>query len=130
MCSVFNLQLIEVLFGSNGCGIGFAQRGSEGAVLLCRKTNLLFQRLLCGFGIRQPLCIVVLAVVALLQLGIGSSQRLFILRNRILLKLKPALQRGKLGGKTCCTLFKALNASRGESELALRFLDLLVAGRC
>ena len=124
--AVFDLQLIEICLGSNGSGVGFAQCCRKGTVLLCSKSDLLLERLLCCFGIRQPLGIIILAVIALLQLGICGSQRLFILRDRIPLKLKPPLQGGKMCRKPGCGLFKALNTGSGESELALRFLNLLI----
>ena len=93
LSTVFNLQLVKVCLGSDGRRVRFAERGGKRAVLLCGQTDLFLECLLCGFGICKALRIIVLAVIAFLQFGIGGSQRLLVLCDCVLLKLQPAFQR-------------------------------------
>jgi hypothetical protein len=52
-----------------------------------------FQLLLFVLRVRQPLCVIVLPRIALLQLVAGLLERALILPDRVLLKLKGALKR-------------------------------------
>ena len=96
--------------------------------LLCCRSHLFLERLLCGFRVGQALGVIVLAGKALLQLVVRRRKRPFILRHSILLQGQAALQRRKLGGKAGGAAFKALHAGGCQLELALRLSDLLIDG--
>ena len=75
-------------------GIRFAQRILIVLICLCGAGYFRFQLLLFVLRIRQPLRVIVLPRIALLQLVAGLLKRALVLTDRILLKLKGALKRG------------------------------------
>ena len=64
-------------------------------IRLCSAGHFCLQLLLFVLRIRQPLLVVVLPGIALLQLIAGLLERTLVLADRILLKLKGALKRGQ-----------------------------------
>ena len=104
---VLPLQLFDFLNGSailvlisvqirhcgNRCGIRFAQRILIVLIRLRSAGHFCFQLLLFVSRVRQPLRVVVLPCIALLQFIAGLLERALILPDRILLKLKGPLKR-------------------------------------
>lgn len=63
---------------------------------------------------------------ALLQLVVEGGERALVLRDGLLLKREPPLERGELRSQPFRTLLEALHARGGKAELALRLGDLLL----
>ena len=97
-------------------------------ICLCGAGYFRFQLLLFVLRIRQPLRVIVLPRIALLQLVAGLLKRAFILTDRILLKLKGALKGRKLRRQTRRGRLEIFHARRGQPERRLRFLDLFIDG--
>ena len=126
--TVLDLERIQIGLRRDGRGIRITQRRRVRAYLLCRRRNLLLEGLLGGLGGFQPLCIVVLAIIALRQLIVGGFQRTLVLIDGVLLQRQAALQRGKLGSKARGGALEALHTGGSQLELGLRFCDLLADG--
>ena len=91
--AVFRFQCVQIGLGGNGGGVVLAEGGRIRPELLCRRSHLFLERLLCGFRVGQPLRVIVLAGKALLQLIVCCRKRTLILCYRILLQGQAALQR-------------------------------------
>ena len=93
--TIFALISVQIRLCGNRRGVRFTQRILIVLIRLCGAGYFCFQLLLFVLRIRQPLGIVVLPGIALLQLVTGLLERTLILTDRILLKLKGALKRGQ-----------------------------------
>ena len=80
----------------------------------------------CNGSFCQALGAIRLAGEALLQLAVGSGERALVLRDSLLLKREPPLERGQLRSQPFRALLEALHARGGKAELAFRFGDLLL----
>ena len=97
-------------------------------IRLCGAGYFCFQLLLFVLRVGQPLCIIVLPGITLLQLIAGLLKRALVLADRILLKLEGALERGQLGGQPRRGRLKILHACGSQMKRRFRFLDLLIDG--
>ena len=126
--SVLDLDRIKVCLCRNGRGVRFAQRCFIVCVRGCGVRHFLLELGLLLLGVLQPLCVVVLAVVALAELITGGLQRLLILTDGIFLQGELPLQRSQMGGKPRRGLLKVVHPGTCQLERGLRFLDLLLDG--
>ena len=126
LLAVFFLDQIEIALGGDGGRVGIAQRAAVLLIGCGGAGDFLFELCLPGLCFFQPLGVVALPVIALLQLIAGLLERALILPDRILLQRQRALKRVELGGKAGRGLFKVLHACAGQLEGGLRLLDLLL----
>ena len=124
--AVLGLERVQIGPRGDGGGVAVAQRLRKGAHLLRGGGHLCPERLLCGSGVGEALGVVALPGKALLQLVVGGGERAPVLRDGLLLKREPPLERGQLHSQPFRTLLEALHARGGEAKLALRFSDLLL----
>ena len=124
--AVLGLERIQIGPCGDGGGVAVAQRLRKGAHLLRSGGHLRLERLLGGSGVGEALGVVALPGKALLQLVVGGGERALILRDGLLLKREPPLERGQLRSQPFRTLLEALHARGGKAELAFRFGDLLL----
>ena len=128
LLAVFLLDQIEVASGGDGRGVRLPKR--RAILLVCSggTGDLLPELGLSVFRLFQPLGVVALSGIALLQLIAGLPERAFVLSDGILLQGQRALERVQLCGKTRSRLFKVRHARAGQFEGGLRLLDLLLHG--
>ena len=119
---------VQIRLCGNRRGVRFAQRILIVLICLCGAGYFRFQLLLFFLRVRQPLRVVVLPCLALLQLVAGLLERSLILPDRILLKLKGALKGRKFRRQTRRGRLEILHTRGGQPERRLCFLDLLVDG--
>ena len=91
--TVFALIGVQICLRGDGRGIRFAQRIFIVLIRLRGAGHFRFQLLLFVLRVRQPLRVVVLPRIALLQLIAGLLKRTLILAYCVLLKLEGALER-------------------------------------
>ena len=91
--AILALVGVQICLGRNRRGIRFAQRIFIVLIGLRSAGYFLLQLLLFVLRVRQPLRVVVLPCIALLQFIAGLLERALILPDRILLKLKGSLKR-------------------------------------
>ena len=125
---VFLLIGFQVLLGGDGGGVRFAQGITIILIGNGSRFHLKSQVFLTGFGLFQPLGVILMAVVVFLQLIISGHQRPAVLLHSPLLLGELLSQPGQLGFRARDGLFVVLNASPGQTEGGLGFLDLLVDG--
>ena len=84
-CAVFTLISVQICLGRDRRGIRFAQRMLIVLIRLCGAGYFCFQLLLFVLRVGQPLCIIVLPGITLLQLVAGLLERTLVLTDRVLL---------------------------------------------
>ena len=128
LLAVFLLDQIEVTTGGDGRGVRLPKR--RAILLVCSggTGDLLPELGLSVFRLFQPLGVVALSGIALLQLIAGLPERTLILSDGVLLQGQRALECVQLCGKTRSRLFKVRHARAGQFEGGLRLLDLLLHG--
>ena len=127
-CAVFTLISVQICLCGNGRRIRFAQRMLIVLIRLCGAGHFCFQLLLFVLRVRQPLRVVVLPGIALLQLIAGLLKRTLILSDRILLKLEGALERGQFCRQPRRGRLEILHAGGSQMKRRFRFLYLPVDG--
>ena len=126
--SVLLLIPLHILPGGNGGRVGFSQGipvvfiGDGGGF------DLKAQIFLTGLGLLQPPGVILMAVVVFLQLIVCCHQRPAVLLHGPLLLGELVPEHGQLGFRARDGLFVILNASPGQTEGGLGFLDLLIDG--
>jgi len=125
---IFFLVPLQILLGGDGGGVGFAERIPVALIGDGGRFHLKAQVFLTGFGLLQPLGVILMAVVVFLQLIICRHQRTAVLLHGTLLLGELLSQHGQLGFRACDGLFVVLYTSPGQTEGGLGFLDLLVDG--
>ena len=125
---IFFLVPLQILLGGDGGGVGFAQTVPVALIGNSRCFHLEAQVFLPGFSLLQPLCVILMAVVVFLQLIVRRNQRPAVLFHSPLLLSQLLSQHGQLGFRSGDGLLIVLNASPGQTEGGLGFLDLLVDG--
>ena len=76
---------VQIRLRGDGRGVRFAQRMLIVLIRLCGAGYFCFQLLLFVLRVGQPLCIIVLPGITLLQLIAGLLKRALVLANRVLL---------------------------------------------
>ena len=125
---VLLLISFQVGLGGDGDGVGFAETIPVAFIGNSRCFHLEAQVFLPGFSLLQPLCVILMAVVVFLQLIVRRNQRPAVLFHSPLLLSQLLSQHGQLGFRSGDGLLIVLNASPGQTEGGLGFLDLLVDG--
>ena len=128
LLAVLLLGQVQVVLGCDGRGVGLPKR--RAILLVCSggTGDLLPELGLSVFRLFQPLGVVALSGIALLQLIAGLPERTLILSDGVLLQGQRALECVQLCGKTRSRLFKVCHARAGQFEGGLRLLDLLLHG--
>ena len=125
---IFFLVPLQILLGGDGRGVRFAQGVTIILIGNGSRFDLKAQVFLTGFCLLQPLGIILMAVVVFSQLFICRHQRPAVLFHGPLLPGELISQHGQLGFRARDGLFIILNASPGQTEGGLSFLDLLIDG--
>ena len=123
---IFLLGGIHVGLGGNGGRVAFSQTVPIPGIGRSGILDFIPQGALALSGLLQPQGVIVLAVVALGQLGGGLFQRPLILRDHILLQGQLALQRRQLSGQPLGRVLEVVQPGGSQLEIRLRFLDLFV----
>ena len=125
---IFLLVPLQILLGGDSGGVGFSKGIPVALIGNSRCFHLEAQFFLPGFCLLQPLCVILMAVVVFLKLIVRRNQRPAVLFHGPLLPGELISQHGQLGFRARDGLFIILNASPGQTEGGLSFLDLLIDG--
>ena len=126
--AILILVCVQVCLRRNSRGVRLAQRVFVVLVRLRGACHFRFQLLLFVLRIHEALGIIILPSIALLQLVAGLLECALVLADRVLLKLKSALERGQPGGQPRRGRLEILHTGGSQMKRRLRFLDLFIDG--